>query len=61
LDGRRIIWKGKAKVERKENNTEGEGEGCTEGRQEGCRAPPFLLSQWTEEQPETKESLLNYV
>jgi hypothetical protein len=54
LDGRRIIWKAEAKVGRKEDNMEGEGEGCTEGRQERCRAPSFLLSQWTEEQPEKK-------
>jgi hypothetical protein len=59
LDGRRIIWKAETKVGRKENNMEGEG--CTKGRGEGCMAPSFLLSQWTEEQPETKEYLLNDV
>jgi hypothetical protein len=31
LHGRRIIWKAKEKVVRKENNMEGGGEGWTEG------------------------------
>jgi hypothetical protein len=61
IEGGRLDSRKEAKVGRKENNMEGGGEGCTEGRGEGCRSRSFLLSQWTEEQPETKESLLNDV